>query len=195
MKIYCIGDSLTEGDYGIKGKSGIANVHEKNYPYFLKELTGADVVNLGKCGWRSSTMLNWHKDKGFCVSDADKIIVMLGTNGGQSSTEDSDENKAYKELISRLKAEAPKAKLYLCTPPHVTENPQYSNCGYAHQVGEAVAFVRKFAGENKMTMIDLAADSHFTAETEETMQPNDGLHFGEEGYRTLAGVIYNAIKE
>ena len=30
--ICCIGDSLTEGDYGMYGVTGVANVHEKNYP-------------------------------------------------------------------------------------------------------------------------------------------------------------------
>ena len=31
-----------------------------------------------------------------------------------------------------------------------------------------------------------SATSTVTADTEAVMQPNDGLHFGEEGYRTLA---------
>ena len=32
MIICCIGDSLTEGDYGVKGMNCVADVHEKNYP-------------------------------------------------------------------------------------------------------------------------------------------------------------------
>ena len=39
MKIACIGDSLTEGDYGVSGKVGIANVHKENYPSFLAKMT------------------------------------------------------------------------------------------------------------------------------------------------------------
>ncbi len=34
MRICCLGDSLTEGDYGVFGKRGIANVHAENYPFF-----------------------------------------------------------------------------------------------------------------------------------------------------------------
>lgn len=41
----CIGDSLTEGDYGVYGKSGIANVCEKNYPYFLSQMLNVPVIN------------------------------------------------------------------------------------------------------------------------------------------------------
>ena len=48
--ICCLGDSLTEGDYGIFGKSGIANVQPENYPYFLSKITGWEVRNFGKCG-------------------------------------------------------------------------------------------------------------------------------------------------
>ena len=49
MKICCLGDSLTEGDYGVKGKSGIANVKKENYPYFLAQSTGWEVKNFGFC--------------------------------------------------------------------------------------------------------------------------------------------------
>ena len=35
--ICCLGDSLTEGDYGIFGKSGIANVKTDNYPCFWRK--------------------------------------------------------------------------------------------------------------------------------------------------------------
>ena len=193
MVICCIGDSLTEGDYGIKNTRGVANVHAENYPYFLAKLTGAEVRNYGKCGWRSSDMLAWYRTGAVKVSDADVILVMLGTNGGQSSTGDSPDNRAYRELIALLRKDAPGARLFLCTPPHVTVDPAMANCGYAPQVAEAVAFVRQVVRETCLPLIDLAADPHFTDATEAVMQPNDGLHFTETGYRTLAQIIYQAI--
>ena len=49
--IICIGDSLTEGDYGIKGKSGIVNVQPKGYPYFLEKMLDCEARNYGKCGF------------------------------------------------------------------------------------------------------------------------------------------------
>lgn len=39
MKIVCLGDSLTEGDYGTD-TAGIGDVRAENYPYFLAKITG-----------------------------------------------------------------------------------------------------------------------------------------------------------
>lgn len=193
MVICCIGDSLTEGDYGIKGVRGVPNVHAENYPYFLQRMTGAEVRNFGRCGWRASHIYNWYREGGFSVAGADKIVICLGTNGGHSMTEETEDNQAYLLLIDRLRAEAPGAEIYVCTPPHVTEDPSYINCGYAPQVRAARSFVKRLAAEKEVRLIDLGTDPHFTAETEAEMQPNDGLHFTEKGYQTLAGVIAEAI--
>lgn len=196
MKIICIGDSLTEGDYGVFGKSGIANVQEKNYPYFLAESMGAEVVNYGKCGFTSSSYLEFYKSGAVNVTGADVIIIMLGTNGGQTPDLNNfvQGNADYLELVELCKKDAPDAKIVLCTPPHATENSEMSNCGYAAQVKEAVEFVRMFAEKYEYALIDVAECPDFTAENESVMQPNDGVHFGEEGYRRLAYYIEKGLR-
>ncbi len=193
MVICCIGDSLTEGDYGVFGKRCIANVHAENYPYFLAELTGAEVRNFGKCGWRASNMLEWYEQGGINLEGADKVIIMLGTNGGHVAEGDSDDNRAYRELVAKVQKDAPQAKIYLVTPPNATVNPEFSNCGYANQVKESVAFVRKLGAELDLPVIDIAASKVITPENEKELQANDGLHFVEKGYRVLAQEIYNAL--
>ncbi len=195
MIICCIGDSLTEGDHGIKGVKGVANVTPISYPYFLAKMTGAEVRNFGKCGWRSSDMLRWYQDGGMDLRDADIVILMLGTNGGQSENGTSPEDRAYIRLAELILKDAAKAKLVLCTPPNATVNPEYSNCGYAPQVAEAAAFVRKLAAEKGLPLIDLAASKRITPETEDVLQGNDGLHFTDEGYRVLAEEILAGLKE
>ena len=195
MLICCIGDSLTEGDHGIRGVRGVANVTPVNYPFFLAQMTGAEVRNYGKCGWRSSDMLKWYLDGGMELHNADIVIVMLGTNGGQSRKGTSPEDMAYIRLVEHILKDAPEAKLFLCTPPHTTVNPEYSNCGYAPQVAEAVAFVRKLAAERGLPLIDLAASKRITPETEAVLQGNDGLHFTDEGYKVLAEEILAGLKE
>lgn len=192
--ICCIGDSLTEGDYGILGKTGIANVQPLNYPFFLGQMAEREVRNFGKCGWRASDLLKWYKEGGFHVKGAGYIVLMIGTNGGHSATENTTDNVAYEELIELLVQEEPTAKIFLCTPPHVTVNPAMSNCGYADQVAQAVAFVRVLAKKNGLSLIDLAADNTFNDSNEDVMQPNDGLHFSETGYRTLASLIWDGMK-
>ncbi len=195
MKIVCLGDSLTEGDYGILGKRGIANVHSENYPRFLSNMLNAEVVNYGKCGFRASTFLKYYKDGNVNLDGADVIIIMLGTNGGHDDKEDTQDNRCYAELIDLCKKDAEGAEIVLCTPPHATENPEYSNCGYASQVEKAVLFVRKLAKEKGLPVIETALCPSFTAENEHIMQPNDGLHFGKEGYKTLAKFIAGELQK
>ena len=192
--IVCIGDSLTEGDYGVKGMRGIGSVREKGYPYFLERILDCEARNFGKCGYTSVSYLKFYKEGKVRLCGADCIVVMLGTNGALDLDADTQGNKDYHELISLLRHDAPSAKIYLCTPPHVTSNPEYSNCGYAEQVEKAVKWARAYAEREGIALIDTANATAFTAETEHIMQPNDGLHFGEEGYKALAEFIAEHIK-
>ena len=193
--ISCIGDSLTEGDYGIFGKSGIANVQKEGYPYFLEKLSGCEVRNFGHSGFRSVDILPTFDSGETDVANSDVIVIILGTNGGQTAEGNSDNDKAYNEIIDRCQKAAPLAKIFLATPPHCTTNPKWSNCGYINNVISAASFVRKTAKERKFQLIDLLANNTFNENNEEIMQPNDGLHFGKVGYECLANIIYDAIKE
>lgn len=191
--VCCLGDSLTEGDYGIFGKSGIANIQPEGYPYFLEKITGFSVRNFGKSGYTATSYLDHYRSGNVDLSGADWVIIMLGTNGGLDPVNETQGNADFRELLKLCRQDAPQAAIYLCTPPHVTENPFWSNCGYAPQVEKAVAFVRKIAGEMDFPLIETALCPDFTAENEPVMQPNDGLHFGKVGYETLAKFITNAL--
>ena len=192
--ICCLGDSLTEGDYGIFGASGIANVQPEGYPYFLEKLTECQVRNFGKSGYNSTSYLAHYRAGNVDLSGADKVIIMLGTNGGLDPETEVPGHADFRELLKLCRQDAPGAAIYLCTPPHVTVNPMWSNCGYRPQVEKAVAFVRSLAKELDLPVIETALCPDFTDENEGIMQPNDGLHFGRVGYEVLADFIYNAIK-
>ena len=195
MIITCLGDSLTEGDYGVFGKSGIPNRKPENYPYFLGQLLECEVRNFGKCGYRASDYLHFYQDGHVSAKGSSIILLMLGTNGGVHPKDDnSPENSALRALINACRADVPEATIVLCTPPHATENPFYSNCGYALQVRDAVEYVRVLAEKENLPLIDVASCPDFTAESEAVMQPNDGLHFGLEGYRVLAMFIAEGLK-
>ena len=189
MRIACLGDSLTEGDYGVYGKCGIANVQKEGYPYFLQQITGAEVLNFGKCGYTSTSYLEHYKAGNVDVKGSDRIIIMLGTNGGLDPDGETQGNEDYRELLDLCMKDAPMAKIYICTPPHVTDDPAKSGYGCAQKVRDAVGFVKKLGEERSLQIIDTAACAELTDETEDIMQPNDGVHFGKEGYRTLAGYI------
>lgn len=194
MIICCIGDSLTEGDYGIKGMSGIANVHRENYPYFLSKELSCQVRNFGKCGFRASDYLSFYRQGNVDLQGADIILVMLGTNGGHSECEETEDNRAYLALLALLKRDAPQAGLVLLTPPHATQDPHMSNCGYSDQARAAAAFVRREAKKQGLALIDVGRYEAFCAENESRYQANDGLHFVEEGYRELASYIAQNLR-
>ena len=193
MKICCLGDSLTEGDYGVFGKSGIANVHSENYPYYLSCLSGAEVFNFGRCGHRASDYLMYYQSGQVNISTADMVIIMLGTNGGHNAKHDTPDNEAYEKLVALCRKDAPYAQIILCTPPHATEDPVMSNCGYAPQVTQAVLFIRALAKREHLKLIDVAACQDFNSQTEQLYQSNDGLHFNRLGYKLLAAYIYEHL--
>lgn len=193
--ISCIGDSLTEGDYGVFGKSGIANVKEKNYPYFLAQIMNCEVRNYGKCGANSTSYIEYYRSKKPDVTNSDIIIIMLGTNGGLDPEHDSQANTDFDEIVKACNGDEPKAEIILCTPPRATENPEYSNCGYMPIIRKAAEFIRNYAFNNKIHLIDIAKYDGFGTGHETEMQPNDGLHFGESGYKKLAEIIAGGIRD
>lgn len=194
MRICCIGDSLTEGDYGVFGKRGIANVHNENYPYFLEKSLGCEVLNYGKCGFTSMSYLKYYSEGNVDVSGADIVLIMLGSNGGLDPENDVQGNGDYYSIISLVKEDAPCAKIVLITPPHVTENPEYSNCGYINNVLKARVFVKDVAEKLSLPLIDLGGFDEFNSETEKIYQSNDGLHFNEKGYKVMADFIEKELK-
>lgn len=194
MKVICMGDSLTEGDYGVFGKRGIANVQPKNYPYFLACSTGWTVVNVGRCGNRASDYWAYLQSGTVTVQDADAIVILLGTNGGNDPEQDTPDNEAYKNIVRYCHMQAPTAKVFLGTPPHATRNPAMSNYGYADQAEAAARFVRKVAEQTGDILIDIACCPSFCAESEAVMQPNDGLHFSAAGYEILAKYVEETIR-
>ncbi len=181
MKICCLGDSLTEGDYGIPGKRCIPNVQPENYPFFLKQISGAEVLNFGKSGANTVSYLEYYATGTVSLQGADLIILMLGTNGGLDDTQNTPGNEAYTALIAVCRRDAPQAEIVLCTPPHATRNPRMSNYGYAPAVEKAVRYVRLLAVKENLPLIELAQCPDFTDDTEAVMQPNDGLHFTQTG--------------
>lgn len=193
MIICCIGDSLTEGDYGVDGTSGFADVHEKGYPYFLQKLTGAEVRNFGKCGFNASLYLDYYKSGAVNIKDADIIIVMLGTNGGHSLTEETQGNKDYRELISLLQKDS-KAQIYLVTAPHISSSSRFTVLGFIPQANTSSEFVRRYAKEHSLPLIDINRNERISEKNEKEYQAIDGLHFVEKGYEALAEEIYAGLK-
>lgn len=196
MRIVCIGDSLTEGDYGVYKKACIANVHKENYPFFLSKLSGADVINYGHCGRTPTTYYQTYcQESQIDVTKADYILIMLGTNGGMNPEVETQGNIDYNLIIDYCIENNKDAKIVLITPPHATEDKNYSNYGCFDNVKKSAETVRKISKARQLPLIDLFAFEGISEKTTEELQYNDGLHFIMKGYLVLAAYIYGSLCE
>lgn len=189
-KIACIGDSLTEGDYGYR--YGVGYIYGYNFPFFLSRELGCHVDNYGICG-TTSTAANKNFAVGFFpVPDADVITVILGTNRGLEGALGDDYNALIDQILA---AKKPGAKLVLCTPPHVTRYPHKSGSDTHKNVERAAEIVRDIAAQRGLDLIDIHRYGPLKDENEDVYQSNDGVHMTEQGYRALAAFISVQLRE
>jgi len=194
LKIACLGDSLTEGDYGpMNGRQGGRRF--ENYPYYLGQLTGATTVNFGRCGASSTSYLEEHYNVGdIDVSEFDVILLMLGTNKGLAM--DSQYYTDYCTLVDKILAEKkPEAQLILITPPSATTNPLKTNYGYMDNVTSANAAVLAIAKEKGLVCFDALKMSPIQPDKENLYQSYDGLHLNARGYEAFAGYIAKELSK
>lgn len=189
-QIVCIGDSLTEGDYGIA--PCVANVHYRNYPFFLARLTGAETINHGRCGATAPSYLHRLYLAGYVdVTKADVVLLMLGSNAGLREDTAPD----YVRLVEAIRADMKEgATLVLMTPTHATEDPRRINCGYNPNVLSAVEFIRGYADAEHLPLVDAYAHSPIQPENEDRYQCNDGLHMCEAGLQAFAKFVNEELK-
>jgi len=187
VKIACLGDSLTEGDYGLP--EGVGGRKFENYPYYLGRYTGASVTNFGRCGATSSSYLHDYYDTGLVdISDSDVILLMLGTNKGLAA--DTELYGDYAALVEGILADKKEgALLVLVTPPSATTDETKINCGYMDSVISARDGVVKIAREKALPLIDAYRNSPIQPDTEDIYQSLDGLHLTRDGYEAFARYI------
>ena len=204
LKILCIGDSLTRGDYG-SDPEGSANVQSKNYPHYLGKYLRCPVMNAGACGLTAS---EWYKKEASRVdfNGVTTIVIMLGTNGGLTDTLEADttitENQTYNDYADTttgnyckiiehcLERTGGKAQIFLVTPPHVG----IKRIAHRNAVIAAAPIIKKIAQKYNLKVIDVLNESGFSDYTQDVYQPIDNLHFGELGYKKLATFIGSNIK-
>ena len=202
--ILCIGDSLTEGDYG-SDTVGTKNVKAENYPFFLSKFLGCTVINKGKCGITATGYWN-ELSKTIDYSEVTTIIIMLGTNAVLTDTLETDtnitDNQTYEDYADTqtgnyckiieyaLEQTQGKAQIVLCTPPHVGTKRQ-SNRNNAYNSNEVI---KKIGMKYHVPVFDVLYEGGFSDYNQDIMQPIDNLHFGLLGYKKLATFIGSKLK-
>lgn len=191
LSIACLGDSLTEGDYG-GVTSGTMNIHTRSWTYFLQRELGCEVENFGKCGWTASSLLSSYKKGEIDISESDFIVVWIGSNGGLGG----DNGNAYQTLLKQINADKKEgAKVILAVPPHHTEDERKSgNGGNANTIAVRTAVMDTLKSGDYI-FADLYAETPIQSEMENFYQPHDGVHLSEAGYRVAADYILEIICE
>ena len=192
--IVCIGDSLTEGDYG-SNPAGTMNVHAENYPYFLAEITGANVKNAGRCGYSAELYYNNQLSKVALSEETDLVLIMLGTNNGLTDTIDADTSAShyasyaktqtgyYARIIETcMEKTNGRAQIILMTPPVTTQRNRTS-------LETTVSVIKKFGEKYGLPVIDNYYACGITYENIGKYMPIDKLHCGYTGYKLLANYI------
>lgn len=186
LTVACIGDSLTEGDIG--SFHGGAAIDYRNYPYYLAKRLGNTVINYGKCGYTAQMIFDSYRKGNIDITEADVIVIMLGTNAGLKLGGTAQFN-SYRLLLNAIKSDMKAgAKIILVTPPYASEiRPNLAQ--YVLNSADATAAVFELAEEFSLPVIDAHNNSPLCREKEMTYQPNDGLHMCTGGYEVFADFI------
>ena len=203
--ILCIGDSLTEGDYGSE-PSGTMNVQSENYPFFMQKYLDCEVSNQGKCGYTPIAYWNNQIKKiNFKSINPQIVVIMLGTNGAMTDTLESDVDVYddyneyadtgtgdYCKIIEYVNEQLNgKVQIVLCTCPFVDSSRRPGN---AYNVDNANVVIPKIADKYNLPLIDVQKELGLSKLNTKMFQPIDGLHFGRFGYSRLGTFIGSKIK-
>ena len=205
ISILCIGDSLTEGDYGSE-PAGTKNVHLQNYPYYLQKYLKCNVHNFGKCGYTPITYWNNQiSNIDFEILSPDVAVIMLGTNGSMTDSLDTDVEPYqnyndyantgvgdYCKIIEYIYEQTNGlCQIVLCTCPYVDPSKRIN---YANSVTISNNVIRKIAKKYHLPLIDVNEELGISKVNSNTFQPIDGLHMNQYGYSRLGTFIGSKLK-
>lgn len=205
IAVSCIGDSITFG-------ARLDDPKYDSYPAQLQMMLGDEyhVVNLGigSCALiRKGKPTVWNELSKIKEVHADMVVISLGTNdtcgmgvcGDRKFWEYKDDYLAdYKDLIDTLRTFPSKPRIWICAPsPMVLETPGLSSSRLEGltlrkpRLLELINLVKKVAKEKKVGFIGLNTTLDHKPEL---LTKRDGVHPNKAGYRVIAELVYQQIK-
>lgn len=184
--VACVGDSITRG-VGAKGNS---------YPKQLQEMLG-DAWLVKNFGHSGATLMNsgnkpYQKTRDYkdaIASNADVVVIMLGTNDTKPNNWKNFENdfdKDYRDLIEDFATQEKKPRIFLCTPPYIAGD---GNWGINEpSTLKQIPVVNKIAKELKLGV----ADVHSELDGNDELIP-DKVHPNVDGAKLIAKAVYKAL--
>ncbi len=189
IKILCIGDSITESDYG-------------NYPKILQSLfsengISIEVVSAGRPGNNSGEYLGFLKQSSILEKTNPSIIlIMLGTNDVRIDSDKTPKIKYIenmKNIIGIIKKYERKSGkniiIFLLTPPPIF-NIDINTFNKKSQIRlkkEIAPTVRKLAEKNNLQLIDIY--NYFI--NKPALLP--GIHPSQKGFYKMSKFIYKKL--
>lgn len=185
--VACLGDSITAG-------ATLEKRIEQSYPGQLQVLLGETfrVDNLGVYGRTLMSLdgqsyLETGRVEYAINKQPDVVVIMLGTNDAkpdnwknQTARFESD----YRILLSKLQSGIPKARIFLCLPPHAWAPNKVQNDALEAQL----PIIRRIAEENGCGLIDIRT---VTADLSEHFK--DGIHPDAEASFRIAEAVYQVL--
>lgn len=223
-KIVCVGDSITYGFVFNTTTDWSGGQVEKHYPAQLQNLLlqqgngvayqvinagisasaviGADQVNPDTQQNFSGTASTWlvEQAKNDYVQEADKVLIMLGTNDAPVWADRATYyEEYYKKIVDAFRAKNPQVIIYVVTAPYTT-----ATSHYAALKDSVVPLQKKMAASLGLPLIDVWEATRTFVEEE-----NDGdlsafiadtdmgnglkVHPDEEGLAVIAKACFDAL--
>ena len=178
MKVICFGDSNT---YGYDPRSWIGGRYERENRWvdILAGKTGWDVVNRGENGREiPSAAVPFPKD-------ADRVIIMLGTNDLLQLQEPETVSEKMEQFLSAL--ETDRNKILLIAPPPVTAGEWVRD---RKMIKDSVSRAERYQKLARRLGIEFADGGRWGV-----AMSYDGVHFTEAGHKALAEGLYAHLTE
>lgn len=204
--VACIGDSITLG-------ARLADPAKDSYPAQLQQLLGEAyrVVNLGVGGCtliRKGKPNVWSELSNIAEINPDLVIVSLGTNdtcgegtcGDRKCWEFKDSYLVdYLDFIDSLQILPSQPEIWVCAPsPMVVETPGLNVARIEGltirkpRLDTLISQVVKVAEEKQIGLIDLNTP---LLDHPELFTVEDGVHPNQAGYRVMAELVHQRLKD
>ena len=120
-----------------------------------------------------------------------KVFILIGINDIEHNIPDTMIVQNYRKMITRIKAESPKTKIYFQTLLPV--NNEFTQFKKHYNKDEHIAFVnnelKKIAAEEKITLVDLHPHFLDASNKLDKRYTMDGLHLNADGYKVWAEIL------
>jgi lysophospholipase L1-like esterase len=120
-----------------------------------------------------------------------KVFVLIGINDIEHNIPDTLIVNNYRRIITRIKTESPKTKIYFHTLLPV--NNEFTQFKKHYNKDEHILFVntelKKIAAEENITLIDLHPHFLDASNKLDKRYTVDGLHLNAEGYKVWAEIL------